>query len=264
VLNFIIVLITLAALISLGIKWEIKLKIVIPWAALMAFLAFVTFYCINRAYPSLPIILLVSISILQAFVITGGCVLISFYRDPERIPPNADRAILSPADGRVIYIKNIRKGEFPLAAKGKKDIPLEEFTSEKFIVDRGIQIGIAMNFLHVHINRTPIKGKIEQLTFVPGKFHSLKRLSSLLENERVFTIIAGTEIKIGVVQIASRLVRRIVSFVSIGDSVEFGQKMGVIRFGSQVDVLIPFKEGIKILVEPKQEIKAGISIIASY
>ena len=114
------------------------------------------------------------------------------------------------------------------------------------------------------MNRNPIEGKIESITRIPGKFLSLRKLSSLLENERVLTIINGKDMRLGIVQIASRLVRRIVSYVKEGDDVDIGQRMGVIRFGSQVDVLIPEIDNLKICVNINQEIKAGMTIIAQY
>ncbi len=89
-------------------------------------------------------------------------------------------------------------------------------------------------------------------------------MSSLLENERVFTIIENDEIKVGIVQIASRLVRRIIPYVKEGDNVQSGQRIGFIRFGSQVDVLIAAKDRISIEIKPDDDVKAGISVIATY
>lgn len=259
---FIILLFTF--LISLGVKWEIKLKIVIPWTFLMAFLGCLSLYFLNMIFPNLSLISQLIIGFAQTGIITGIVILSLFYRDPERIPPAKENIILSPADGKVLYIKEINNGAFPFAIKGRKNIPLKEFIQEDFIVEQGIQIGIEMTYLHVHVNRTPIKGKIICIKRIPGHFYSLKKISNLMENERVFTIIEGGDIKIGIVQIATRLVRRISAFIKEGDSVEIGQRMGVIRFGSQVDILIPYKENLNILVKPDDEVKAGISIIATY
>jgi len=204
------------------------------------------------------------VAFFQILVISALTLLVFFYRDPERIPCSKSRSILSPADGTVIYIKKIQSGEFPFAVKGQKKIPLKEFTQKELIKGQGIQIGIAMNFLNVHVNRNPIEGKIESITRIPGKFLSLRKLSSLLENERVLTIINGKEMRLGIVQIASRLVRRIVSYVKEGEDVDIGQRMGVIRFGSQVDILIPEITNLKICVKINQEIKAGMTVIAQY
>ncbi len=89
-------------------------------------------------------------------------------------------------------------------------------------------------------------------------------MSSLLENERLFTIVDGDAIRVGIVQIASRLVRRITPYVKEGDNVQIGQRLGVIRFGSQVDLLIPIGRKLRIVVRPKDEVTAGISILATY
>ncbi len=261
---FLFSVLTAIILIATGKKAEIKLKVVIPWTFLMIILGCVTLYFLDSVPKDLSIFFQLIIPFLQSIIISIIVLLILFFRDPKRIPPDKDNIILSPADGRIIYIKEIANGDFPFAIKGKKRIPLKEFTGEDFITGHGVQIGIAMNYTNVHINRVPIKGKVLQIKRVPGKFLSLKHLSSLLENERVFTLIGGRIIKIGVVQIASRLVRRIYSFVKEGDNVQMGQKMGVIRFGSQVDILIPFKKNVNILVKTQEEVKAGLTVIATY
>ena len=251
-------------LIALGIKWEIRLSIVIPWACLMASLGSLSLYYLGKTFPNLPVVTQLIICLAQSIIITGIMILIMFYRDPNRIPPNKDRIILSPADGRIIYIKQINNGDFPFAIKGKKRIDLKEFTNEEFITDRGIQIGILMTYINIHVNRSPIKGRINRIIKIPGHFLSLKNISSILENERVFTIIDGNEINIGIVQIASRLVRRIYSYVKEGENVQIGQRIGIIKFGSQVDILIPYLDTINILVKPNEEVKAGTTIIATY
>lgn len=107
---------------------------------------------------------------------------------------------------------------------------------------------------------SPIKGTIQQCQRIEGHFHSLKHRDSLVENERVFISILGPTIRIGCVLIASRLVRRIISFVKTGETVERGARIGAIRFGSQVDVLIPDVMDMNIAVVPGQRIQAGSSI----
>ena len=251
-------------IISLGVKWEIKMKIVFPWILFITVIYSTTIYLLRLLMPDLSTIVLGLIGFLQSFIITAAVMLICFFRDPERIPPQKDNVVISPADGQIVYIKKIAKGEFPFSVKGKNRIPLSELTTEEFITSGGYQIGIAMNFLNVHVNRAPIEGKIIRLIRIPGEFYSLKRISSLLENERVCTIFQGNDIKVAIVQIASRLVRRIVAFLREGDSVKLGQRIGMIKFGSQVDLLIPGEKNVKILVKTKDEIKAGVTIIASY
>ena len=121
-----------------------------------------------------------------------------------------------------------------------------------------------MNFLNVHVNRTPLSGTIRKIRRIPGEFRSLKHLSSLLENERVCTLIDGKDISICVVQIASRLVRRITSYFQENDACRIGDRIGMIRFGSQVDLLIPETAGLKVLVKVGDEINAGETVVARY
>ena len=258
---FYLLILSAILIIPPGIKWEIKRNIVLAWFFFMWLVVGSTTYLL---FPNHSLFIKLVIAFFQILVISVLTLAGFFYRDPERTPNNKNHSILSPADGTVIYIKKIEKGEFPFAIKGRKKIPLKEFTQNELITNQGIQIGIAMNFLNVHVNRNPIAGKIESIIRIPGKFLSLRKLSSLLENERMLTIINGKEIRLGVVQIASRLVRRIVSYVQEGEDVEIGQRMGVIRFGSQVDVLIPEIDNLKICVKINQEIKAGLTVIAQY
>ena len=209
-----------------------------------------------------------SVEVFLALSLTGLATIVTilafFFRDPERLPPSGERIILSPADGTVLYIKKIQRGEFPFAIKGRNKISLKEFVEEDFFPGSGYQIGIGMNLLNVHVNRTPIKGKVVYSKKVQGGFSTLRNLDSLLKNERVITIFDRGEIRVGVVQIASRLVRRIVSYLKEGDEAEKGERMGMIRFGSQVDLLIPAKPGLQIEVREKEEVLAGLSVIASY
>jgi phosphatidylserine decarboxylase len=205
-----------------------------------------------------------SIGVFQSVIISALAILLFFFRDPERIPPLNEKSILSPADGTILYIKRIEKGEFPFAVKGRNKIPLSEFTQGEVISENGIQVGIGMNFLNVHVNRAPIDGRVIKLKRIPGNFFSLRHLNALLENERVVTIIEGDGIKVVIVQIASRLVRRIVSCVEEGYRVARGERIGAISFGSQVDLLFDAKKDLRLHVKEKEEVKAGISIIATY
>ena len=260
----ILLIITLFLLIPLAIKWRVKLKIVVPWAVAMWLLGCGTAKVMSGLWPELSVCWLLLFEVFQTVLVSAICVLFFFYRDPERTPPEIERSIVSPADGTIVYIKEIENGEFPFAVKGRKKVSLKEFTQTDFLPGKGIHIGIEMNFLNVHVNRTPIKGKVTYFASVHGKFKSLRKLESLLENERAFTIIEGDDLKLGVVQIATRLVRRIVSYVKVGESLQKGQRFGMIKFGSQVDVLIPAENNIEVLVKKGNEVKAGETILATY
>jgi phosphatidylserine decarboxylase len=250
--------------IALGAKWQIKSKIVWIWISFIALLYGATVILLGLYVPNMSAYHIGLAGFLQSIIITVIALLASFFRDPERIPPQTNGNILSPADGEVVYVKKIEKNEFPFSIKGKNFIPLSELTKNDFISSGGYQIGIGMNFLNVHVNRAPISGKISLLNRVPGRFHSLKQIKSLLENERVCTIICGEKVDICVVQIASRLVRRIITYIERDSLVKSGQRIGMICFGSQVDLLIPYNQDIKIMVNEKDEVKAGVTIIAKY
>ena len=121
-----------------------------------------------------------------------------------------------------------------------------------------------MNYLNVHVNRAPIGGRVCLLKHIKGLFISLKKKEAVIQNERVITIIENGDIKVGIVQIASRLVRKIIPYLKQGDQVTMGQRIGVIRFGSQVDLVLPDLPFLKIEVNPKDKVTAGISIIATF
>ena len=121
-----------------------------------------------------------------------------------------------------------------------------------------------MNILNIHVNRTPIAGKTLLRKRIAGRFISLRRQESEILNERVTTVIGNGIFNVGVVQIASRLVRKIISYVKEGDELQIGQRIGAIVFGSQVDVVIPELENLRIEVKPGDEVKAGVSVVARY
>ncbi len=244
-------------------KWEINPHVSIPCAVLITVVGVLILFFSEKILPDSSVFFRLLIATIVPFIIALLTIAYFFLRDPERIPPRKNNVILSPADGKVIYINEINMGDFPIAIKGKNKIPLSEFTGEDFISDRGIQIGIAMSFIHVHVNRSPIQGKISKIRRVPGEFNSLKHINSLLENERVFTQINSKNLKIGIVQIASRLVRRIESYKNENDNVEIGERIGIIKFGSQVDLLIDNPD-VKINIKLGDEVKAGFTILADY
>jgi phosphatidylserine decarboxylase len=253
-----------ASLITLSLKWELDRKIAFSWAFLMGFLAALTIALIRNAGNDLHPLLQLVIAWLEAIALSLVASLILFFRNPERTLPAQERILVSPADGIVKYVKEIHNSEFPFVLKSRKEIPLSEFTGSDILANGGMQIGVGMTLLDVHVNRSPIAGKISQLKRIPGTFDSLKKISSLLENERVIATIDGEAIKIGVVLIASRLVRRICTYLVEGQRVEIGQRIGMIRFGSQVDVLIPRSNTLKIIIKPGDKVKAGESILAKF
>ncbi len=186
-----------------------------------------------------------------------------FYRDPQRLPPDGAGLIVSPAEGEVVYVQEAPSGILPVSSKLGRAYPLEELTRTPLRCQEAIVIGISMSFLDVHVNRAPIGGKVVFQRHFKGGFGSLKKPEMVLENERATTLIEGGGLQVAVVQIASRLVRQISSFVREGESVTLGQRIGVIRFGSQVDLVLPMHPGLRVTVRPREHVRAGQSIIAT-
>jgi phosphatidylserine decarboxylase len=187
-----------------------------------------------------------------------------FYRDPERKVPVAPNVIVSPADGEVVYVRTSRGGALPVSTKHGRNYTLSELTGTTVQTSEATVIGIGMNFLDVHVNRAPIPGRIALRQHVPGLFGSLRRPEMVFQNERMTTIIERDDFQVTVVQIASRLVRQIVSFVQESQEVALGQRIGVIRFGSQVDLVLPFRANLEVVVKPGVKVKAGQSIVAEF
>ena len=188
--------------------------------------------------------------------------LVVFFRDPERPALSREDVIVSPADGRVVYVRPIRPGQLPVADKKGRACSLRELAGTALGDAGAVAIGISMNLSDVHVNRAPIAGRVRLLEHVHGTFGSLRNPEMLLSNERVTTIIEAEDLQIALVQIASRLVRRIVSFVSRDDALQLGQRIGAIRFGSQVDLLIPARRDVRLAVSPGDPVVAGRTIVA--
>jgi phosphatidylserine decarboxylase len=186
-----------------------------------------------------------------------------FYRDPERTPPLGDHLVVSPADGTIVYVKRSRGGRLPVANKHGNEVALQELTHTDVHAREAVVIGIAMSFLDVHVNRAPIAGRVLRCEHFPGRFGSLGRPEMVFENERTTTLIGGSLVDVAVVQIASRLVRQIASYVHEGEDVEPGQRIGVIRLGSQVDLVLPSRRDLCVLVGEGDHVSAGTSVIAT-
>jgi phosphatidylserine decarboxylase len=185
-----------------------------------------------------------------------------FYRDPERDVPLTPRVIVSPADGEVLYVRESREGALPASTKNGRTYPLQELTKTPLQTREATVIGIGMSFLDVHVNRAPIAGRIAKRQHFPGLFGSLRRPEMVFQNERLTTIIQSDDWQVAVVQIASRLVRQIASFVHESQEVERGQRIGVIRLGSQVDLVLPVRADLRVTVKPGERLTAGQSIVA--
>ena len=228
-------------------KWRIKIRTAILGGIVIGGLSGFIVSQIDSAFAGLNMAILVLIELSLILIMPFLVVIARFYRDPERSPVEIDNVILSPADGKVIYVNKVEKGSSLVSTKGDRKFKLDEITSTSLLADVAYLVGIDMNLLNVHVNRSPIAGKTIFWKHTKGKFISLRKQESDTVNERVTTIIGNGTLRVGVIQIASRLVRRIVSYVKEGDSLEIGQRIGAIVFGSQVDVAIPELKNLRMI-----------------
>jgi phosphatidylserine decarboxylase len=192
-----------------------------------------------------------------------GLVAFRFYRDPERMAPNSEGVIVSPSDGTVLYVKESRQGVIPAATKGGREYRVDELTKTTLRHLDAVVVGIGLTMLDDHVNRAPISGRVTVQRRVRGSFGSLRRPEMVFENERATIVIERGSFEIAVVLIASRLVRRILTYVDVGDSVALGQRIGMIRFGSQVDLVVPSTGGLRLQVAPGERVVAGETIVAT-
>jgi len=195
-----------------------------------------------------------------AFAIT--LIMRHFWRDPERIAPEEKDIVLAPADGKILYIKTIDKGSIPLVTKHGRNFLLQELVGMNLMDNGAYVIGVEMNLLDVHVNRCPIDGQVKFVNHIEGTFISLGRAEAQFKNERCITVIENPIVTLAVAQVASRLVRRIDNYLYAGQMVRAGQRLGMIRFGSLVAVVLPKRENIKLEAIVGNRVTAGVSILA--
>jgi phosphatidylserine decarboxylase len=252
------VLLALAFALPLAWKWELGVRRVAIAVTALAVLAALAVAAVDVSGAARAV-LVAGIALVAAFAILAY----RFYRDPERTPPAVDGDVLiSPADGEVIYVRRSAGGVLPSSTKKGRDYELVELTKTPLRDNDAIVIGIAMSFLDVHVNRAPISGRVRVRQHFPGRFGSLGKPEMVYENERATTVIERGDIEVAMVQIASRLVRQIASYVKVGDDVALGQRVGVIRLGSQVDVVVPARPDVVVKVREGQRVRAGESVLA--
>jgi phosphatidylserine decarboxylase len=204
----------------------------------------------NEGYKFLAISIIVTFLVLF-FSQTLGLILILitiwvyyFFRDPERYSINDDDFLVSPADGLITHISE---------QAGPMELQLENTTYTK--------ISIFMNVFNCHVNRTPLTGTVEEIYYKPGKFLNASLDKASEENERNYYKIKNNKLgeEIIIVQIAGLIARRIVCEVEQGQNLKQGDRIGMIRFGSRVDIYFKNK---KLLVRKGQNVIAGESLIA--
>ena len=178
---------------------------------------------------------------------------LAFFRDPERITPQGDRFVVSPADGLVTLI---RKVEPP------RELVLDDGTRAPAMRTGPVtRVSIFMSVFDVHINRSPIGGTVRRVVYIPGRFVNADLDKASEENERQHLLVERSDgTMIGFTQIAGLVARRIVPFVKPGDILAAGQRVGLIRFGSRVDVYLPAGTEPKVLMG--QKVIAGETVLA--
>jgi phosphatidylserine decarboxylase len=159
-----------------------------------------------------------------------------FFRDPKRVPPNDPDVVVSPADGRITRIDSL--AETP---------------------DSPTLISIFLSPLDVHINRSPIPGKIVDVVYSPGKFLMATNKQASLVNEQNALTIQGEKITVVCKQIAGILARRIICWKAQGDQLKLGERFGMIKFSSRTDVLLP--PNVKVTVAEGDRVRGGITVI---
>jgi phosphatidylserine decarboxylase len=154
-----------------------------------------------------------------------------FFRDPDRVTPRIEKAVIAPADGKIVSIT-------------KTTLPpeLDDKSAELYH-----KISIFLNVTDVHVQRMPVKGKVSKIEYVPGAFVNASFDKASTDNERNIILLESFGINIAVVQIAGFVARRIVSNAKIGDEFEVGQRYGIIKFGSRVDLYLPLSYKLNIL-----------------
>lgn len=218
-------------------------------------------YFILSILPSSAKSLIYAIIPFVVFVLIVLLTLIRFYRNPERRIQAGSEDILAPADGFIAYVKKIEGGRIPFSLKGKNISKLSELTKVNVLETPCWLVGITMTLFDVHYTRAPISGNVVLNQHFTGRFLSLKDAESRVENERNTTVIENDLCQIGVIQIASKRVRDIESFVQTGQIVQPGERIGRIKFGSQTDILFPVNSVLKIRVG--EWVYGGKTIIAN-
>ena len=192
-------------------------------------------YTVGAAFIALAVYTLISPFI--GWLLVGLTLWIAaFFRDPVRTTPRGDKLIVAPADGLITMIARVPP---PPELRGAEGLAEGDYT----------RVSIFMSVFDVHINRAPIAGRVRRIAYVPGKFINADLDKASEDNERQHFLVESADgDRIGFTQIAGLVARRILAFVREGDMVQAGQRVGLIRFGSRVDVFLPAGTGPRILL----------------
>jgi D-aspartate ligase len=251
--------VALLVTVPLAWKWQLGVKrVAITVAAIGCAASLLVIWLPAPFVGTLQSVLVAAFTVLAS----AGLLVYRFYRDPERVAPDSPDAVVSPADGVIVYVNRFHEGVLPVSTKHGRSYSLTELTRTPLESSEAVVVGIAMSFLDVHVNRAPIDGRVTFLDHFAGSFGSLRNMDMVFENERATTVIERQGLQVAVVQIASRLVRQIAVYLRANQAVSIGQRLGVIRLGSQVDVVLPHRPDVAITVKVGERVRAGESIIA--
>ena len=179
--------------------------------------------------------------------------IMQFFRDPNRNIPTDSGIVVAPADGKILK----GKIDFMKIVNSEDDPVMKHILNDG---EKGILISTFMSPFDVHVQRAPVSGKIVKIQYYPGKF-KVAMGDVHTENEKNLIVIDSEYGKIGVVQIAGFIARRIVKYVKVGDTVNIGDRLGMIRFGSRVNLIIPYDK-FKVMVFEGEKPTAGETIMA--
>jgi phosphatidylserine decarboxylase len=188
-----------------------------------------------RAWPGWSLVLPCVAALLTIWVVV-------FFRDPERPGPRGDQLVIAPADGRVVSVAQV---EEPM-----------------YLVERATRVSIFMSVVNVHVNRFPVSGEVDIVHYNPGEFFAASLDKASLVNEQASVGIRGPRGPLLLRQIAGLIARRIVTDVAPGDTAVQGERFGMIRFGSRVDLF--FAPAARVRVSVGEQVRAGQTIIAEY
>jgi phosphatidylserine decarboxylase len=179
--------------------------------------------------------------IITLVLLVAATFILMFFRDPERTTPDIEGGVISPADGKIIFVETTR--------------------DERFSEDKLLKISIFMNVFNVHVNRIPITASVTEVRHVPGSFLAADSEKAHLNNEYcAVEMLTPDRRKITMVQIAGLVARRIICRLEAGDDVSCGKRFGMIRFGSRVDLYLPHQSNPAVKVGDK--VVAGESLLA--
>lgn len=173
--------------------------------------------------------------------VAGAGFMLFFFRDPERVPPSDPDAVVAGADGTIMAVKEVRE--------------------DNLLKTDAIRISIFLSLFDVHVNRAPLAGKIIFLKYYPGERYFTFCEKSSASNQHSSILIEGNRTRCLVNQIVGPVARRVVYWLEPGQTVKTGERIGMMKFGSRLDIYLP-KADVEVIAKPGDRVKAGVSVVA--